>query len=133
MPRPWVKAAEAELSLDGETVTFEFSSCLVHTRDDLSGNLDLMVRTEPFRSEEQLAQGLRLALPSFDELIAPDGYGQFDDGNGVIGMSFGLANSSIGFDQEVRNTIATLEVVEVVWDDGRRHQLVTLPCERNPL
>lgn len=129
MSRLWDKVAEAQTSLNGEKVTFEFSSCLVHTDDDLAGNLDLMVRTLPFCSEDQIAQGLRLALPGFDDLIESDGYGRFDDGDGIIGMSFGLANSSIGFNQEIRNAIGSLDVVEVFWGDGRENQLATLPCE----
>ena len=129
MSRPWTKVAEAQINLNGEQVIFEFSSCLVHTEDDLAGNLDLMVRTVPFRNEEQIADGLRLALPGFDDLVESDGYGRFDDGDGIIGMSFGLANSAIGFDQDVRDAIHSLEAVEVFWGDERKHQLAKLPCD----
>lgn len=132
MPRPWQKAAEGTLDLDGKAVTFEFSSCLVHTEDDLADNLDIMVQTIPLISEEQLAEHLTLALPGFDELASSDGYGQFDDGEGIIGLSFGLANSAIGFDDSTRESIMSLQDVEMYWGEGREKKLATVPCEPAP-
>ncbi len=129
MTRPWQKAAEGTLDLNGQTVTFEFSSCLVYAEDDLAGNLDIMVRTTPYISEEQLGEHLNLALLEFDELVASDGYAQYDDGDGIVGMSFGLTNSPIGFDDEVREAIKSILDVEVFWGEGRERKLATLPCE----
>lgn len=130
MPRPWEAAAEGTLDLDGKAVTFEFSSCLVYTEDDLAGNLEIMVRTSPFISEEQLGEHLNLALTGFDELVSSDGCGQFDDGDGVVGIYFGLANSAIGFDDEIREAIKSMQDVEVFWGEDWERKLATVPCDQ---
>ena len=125
--RTWNKEVEGSLDLDGQTVTFEFSSCLVYTEDDLAGNLDVMVRTSPPLSAEKLSDNLRLALAGFDELVDSDGYGQCDDG--IVDVSFGLANSTIGFGDDVREAMKSIREVDVCWGDGRGKKLATLPCE----
>lgn len=126
--RSWSKAAEGTLDLDGQTVTFEFSSCSVQTRDDLAGNLDVMVRTNPSLLADVLSDNLRLALPGFNELVDSASYGQCDDG--ISDISFGLADSTIGFGDEVREAIKSIEEVDVLWGDRRDQKLATLPCEQ---
>lgn len=125
--RPWSKEAEGSLDLHGRIVNFEFSSCLVHTEDDLAGNLDVMVRTNPSLPAEELSENLCLALPEFEELVKSDAYGQCDGGN--VDVSFGLANSGPGFGNDVREAIKSLRDVDIFWGEGRERRLATLPCE----
>lgn len=132
MTRPWKKVAEETFELDGKAVTFEFSSCHVHTEDDLAGNLDIMVRTLPFVFEEHLGEQLKLALPGFDQFVSSDGYGQYDDADGIVCVSFGLANSAIGFDDDVREAIESMQDVEIYWGDNRERKLATVACTRLP-
>ena len=130
MTRPWSKEAESPLDLDGQIVIFEFSSCLVYTEDDLAGNLELMVRTTPWLSVDKIGENLRLALPGFDDLAASDGYGQFDDGEGIVGVEFGLVHSAIDFDGDVREAIESIQEVDIFWGDTRETRLATVPCVR---
>lgn len=126
-PRPWSKAADGAFDFGGQTVRFEFSSCLVYTKDDLTGNLDVMVRTSPNLPAEKLSDSLWLALPGFDDLVGSDAYGKLADE--VVVVSFGLVNSTIGFSDDVCDAVKSLQEVEMFWGDGRERKLATLPCE----
>lgn len=126
--RPWSKEAECSIDLDGQTVAFEFSSCLVHTKDDLAGNLDVMIRTNSNLSAEDLSDNLRLALPGFEELVDSRAYGQCDDG--IAEVSFALADSGPGFGDEVREAIKSIQEVDIFWGDRREQKLATLPCNQ---
>lgn len=92
-----------------------------------------MVRTTPSISEEELGKHLKLSLPGFEDLVSSDGYGQFDDGDGVMGVSFGLANSSIGFNDGVREAIKSTHDVDIFWGEDRANKLATVPCECAPI
>jgi hypothetical protein len=124
--RIWNKAAEGSLELDGQVVNFEFSSCLVYTEDELAGNLDVMVRTNPDLPAEKLSVNLQLSLPGFEQLIESDAFGYC--GDGIAEVSFSLGNSGIRFD-DVREAIMSIRDVGIFWSDGRKSQLATLPCE----
>ena len=54
---------------------------------------------------------------------------QSDDGDGIIGVSFGLANSAIGFDDDIREAIKSMTDVEIFWGEDRGRKLATVPCE----
>ena len=86
-----------------------------------------MVRANPRIPAEDLSEGLRLALPGFDDLVTSDACGELDDG--IADVSFGLANSAIGFGDDVREAVKALREVDVFWGDGRDRKLTTLPCE----
>lgn len=127
MHRPWAMEAERTLDIDGQALTFAFSSCVVHTEGDLAGNFDLMVRTEPPLSPEQLAENLWLAIPGYDDLVDVSGYGSLDSASEMI---FALRNSLIEFDDAVKKVIISLKEVEVCWGNNRDMKLATVQCER---
>jgi len=41
-------------------------------------------------------------------------------GNGGVGAAFDLANSAIGFNNDIRDTINAMLKVETLWGDGRK-------------
>ena len=138
MQRPWSKEAESSLGLDGQTVTFEFSSCLVDTDDEAGtlGNLDVMIRTHPSLSIDKLTDNLRLEVPGYDELLSASAYGQVEGG---FVHCFGLGDlaSCLDFDTNrarkewQRETANTLQKVNIYWGDSRETKLATVPCVRN--
>jgi len=127
----WRKEVEGSLDFDGQTVVFEFSSCFVDTNfeDGTAGNLDMMVRTSPALPAVEL-DNLCLALPGFDKLVESASHsGQTADG--TVAMGFGLAGSRLGFDDDVREAIKSIQEVDIFWGNSRERKLATVPCERS--
>ena len=134
--RPWAKETDNAIDVDGELVTFEFSSCLVDTDEEAGtlGNLDVMVRTTPSLPPDKLTDNLWLEVPGYDELLRASAYGQFEGG---FELSFGLGDlgPSLGFDGDRcrewrRETVQTLQEVNIFWGDTRETKLATLRCVR---
>jgi hypothetical protein len=136
--RPWAKEAENAVDVDGEIVTFEFSSCLADTDAEAGtlGNLDVMVRTTPGLPPDKLADNLRLEVPGQDELLSAPAHGPFEGG---IELSFGLVDlaSSLGLNADrarewMQETAGTLQEVNVFWGNSRETKLATVRCVRAP-
>jgi hypothetical protein len=136
--RSWAQETESTIDIDGELVTFEFSSCLVDTDEEAGtlGNLDVMVRTTPSLGPDKLTDNLWLEVPRYDELLDAPGYGQFEGG---FELSFPLAElaASLGFDADRsrewrRETVKTLEEVNIYWGNTRETKLATLRCVPAP-
>jgi len=134
--RPWAKETDNAIDVDGEFVTFEFSSCLVDTDEELGtlGNLDVMVRTTPILPPDKLTDNLWLEVPGYDGLLRAPAYSQVEGG---FELSFALGDlgPSLGFDGERcrewrRETVQTLQEVNIFWGDTRETKLATLRCVR---
>ncbi len=134
--RPWIKETENAIDVNGELVTFEFSACLIDTDEELGtlGNLDVMVRTTPILPPDKLTDNLWLEVPGYDELLRAPAYGQVEGG---FELSFALGDlgPSLGFDGDRcrewrRETVQTLQEVNVFWGDTRETKLATLRCMR---
>ena len=134
--RPWAKETGNTIDVDGEPVTFEFSSCLVDTDEEAGalGNLDVMVRITPSLSPDKPTDNLWLEVPGYEELLRASAYEQFEGG---FELSFGLGDlgPSLGFDRDRcrewrRETVQTLQEVNIFWGDTRETKLATLRCVR---
>ena len=71
-----------------------------------------------------------MAIPGFDDLAEACSWGPFDDGDGIVEVGFGLANTAIGFEAEVRKAIESIQEVDIFWGDTRETKLATLRCVR---
>ena len=134
--RPWIKETENAIDVNGELVTFEFSACLIDTDEELGtlGNLDVMVRTTPSLPPDKLTDKLRLEVPGYDELLRASAYGQFEGGL-EVSFVIGDLGPGLGFDEDRcrewrRETVQTLQEVNVFWEDTRETKMATLRCMR---
>ena len=130
--RPWSKEAEGSCDLDGETVKFEFSSCLVDIDEEAGtlGNLDVIVRTTPSLSIDELDR-VRLEVPGCDKLLKSDAYGEIESGFEFCFSLAGMSGLDGDGDREWRRELVkTLENVSVFWGDARETKLATVPCVR---
>ena len=136
--RPWAKEAESTIEVDGDRVTFEFSSCLVDTDAEAGtlGNLDVMVRTTPSLPPGKLTDDLWLEVPGYDERLQASSHSPFEGGSE---LGFGLVDlaSSLGLDADrarewMQETVGTLQEASMFWGDAGQTKLATLPCVRAP-
>lgn len=130
--RSWSKEAEGSLELDGQTVTFEFSSCLVDTDEEggTLGNLDVMVRTTPSVPIDKL-DNLKLEVPGCDELLHVFAHGEIEGGFELSFSLTGMSGLDGDRDRQWRGQVAeTLQEVSIVWGATRETRLATVPCVR---
>jgi len=127
----------ASVEIDGRMIRFEFSPCLIDADEDdgTFGNLDVTVRTDPQMTSDALWQHLRLAIPGYDEILDAPGCGSVDQG---IELGFALIELAaiLGHAADdkrqawLRNMVATLKKVDVVWAADQTIPLATIPCLR---
>jgi hypothetical protein len=130
--KSWTFDQKQTLDVGGESVTFEFSVCKVHTEGEATGNLDLAVRTDPQLPSDVLLQNLRLKLPEYADSLTVMGSGKIDCG---LVMIFGLGDlaSELRVDDFIgwqRETAAALVTVDILWEPQGERRLATLPCLR---
>jgi len=138
MQRLWSKEAESSLDFDGQTVTFEFSSCLVDTDEEAGtlGNLDVMVRTTPSLPLATLRDNLRLGAPGYAGLLDAPASGQIEGGFELCFAPLEeLGCPDMDYDARHdwrRETVKSLQEVNVFWGDSREAKLADLRCDRAP-
>ena len=119
---PGAPDVTATIEVEGKQVQFELSDCRVETDegDGTFGNIDLTVVTSPPLLHETVGAQLRIRIPGYDELLDATGYEPIKGGMRVGFALLSLA-ASLGHGNNekrlhwLRETIANLTVVEVVW------------------
>ncbi len=66
---------EYSITIDGETVTFEFKDSLIHTEGESAGNIDAIITTTPSIPQNRLLDELHIKIPGTDEYLYIYGYG----------------------------------------------------------
>jgi hypothetical protein len=130
--KSWTFDQKQTLDVGGESVTFEFSVCKVHTEGEATGNLDLAVRTDPQLPSDVLLQNLRLKLPEYADSLTVMGSGKIDCGLVMI-FNLGDLASELRVDDFIgwqRETAAGLTAVDILWGPHGEIKLATLQCIR---
>lgn len=132
-PKPTINLrfeASEKVFWEDRWVTLEFSPCLTHTKGDLTGNLDVAVRSSPPLAAETLVENLRLRVPGVGELLTVFGIADVVD---KVEVTFSLCElaSSLGVDDFIgwqRAKASSLDTVEVWWGASGDRRLATLSC-----
>lgn len=70
---------EYPVTIDGETVTFEFKDSLIHAEGEAVGNIDAIITTKPPLPQNLLLDELHIKLPGTDEYLYIYGYGAVEN------------------------------------------------------
>lgn len=63
------------ITIDGETVTFEFKDSLIHAEGTSAGKIDAIITTTPLLPQDLLLDKLHIKVPGSDEYLYIYGYG----------------------------------------------------------
>lgn len=109
---------EYSVTIDGESVIFEFKDSLIHGEGEATGNIDAIITTKPPLPQNLLLDELHIKIPGTDELLYIYGFGVVENS---LKATF---NSALHVD---KNNLP--ESVEVYWG-ANGEQLIGEMCCR---
>jgi hypothetical protein len=109
---------EYSITIDGETVTFEFKDSLIHTEGKSAGNIDAIITTTPSIPQNRLLDELHIKIPGTDEYLYIYGYGAVEYS---LKATF---NSSNLVDIE-----KLPEMVEIYWGENGEQFIGEMCCQ----
>ncbi|MFT5395262.1 MAG: hypothetical protein ACI85N_000446 [Gammaproteobacteria bacterium] len=109
---------EYSVTIDGESVIFEFKDSLIHGEGEATGNIDAIITTKPPLPQNLLLDELHIKIPGTDELLYIYGFGVVENS---LKATF---NSSLHVDKK-----NLPESVEVYWG-ANGEQLIGEMCCR---
>ena len=139
-PSREVEAAESQPTIDlpfeakqrvalegGQSVSLEFSGCLIHTTGDFVGRLEVAVRSSPPLPAEAIVENLRLRISEHDQLLD---VGDFSDLSNLCEVAFHLADLAPSDVDDMpgweRDTAQGLRSVELWWGEADPQRLATV-------
>ena len=109
---------EYSVTIDGETVTFQFKDSLIHAEGESAGNIDAIITTKPPLPQNLLLDELHIKVPGDDEFLYIYGYGVVENS---LKATF---NSSEHID-----TQKLPEMVEVYWGANGEQFIGQMCCQ----
>ena len=108
---------EYSVTINGETVLFEFKDSLIHREGGAAGNIDAIITTTPTLPQELLLDELHIKIPGNNEYLYIYGYGVVENS---LKATF---NSSNIVDSE-----KLPEMVEVYWGANGEQLIGEMNC-----
>jgi hypothetical protein len=109
---------EYSITIDGETVTFEFKDSLIHTEGTSAGNIDAIITTKPPVPQNRLLDELHIKIPGTDEYLYIYGYGAVE-----YSLKATFNSSSL---VDIKNLP---EMVEIYWGENGEQFIGEMCCQ----